>query len=79
MKPDLVSGNNMLFRNSHDVIISLLNKTIYSIQLNHALVPKGGTLCKNLVSSPVLQPALFGFLKYKKITDERYILTKFTW
>ena len=48
----------MLFRNFHDVIISLTNENIYSIQLNLPLVPRDDTG----VVAHVLQLAVFRFI-----------------
>ena len=39
----------MLIGNFYDIIISLTNENIHSIQLNPALVPQGDTLCKNSI------------------------------
>ena len=52
----------MLIRKFCDVIISLTNKNIYSIQLNLALIPQDDTLQKFSVIAHVLQPAVFRFI-----------------
>ena len=39
----------MLIRDFNEVIISLMNKNIYLIQLNLGLVPQDDTMCKNSV------------------------------
>ena len=52
----------MLIRKFCDVIISLTNKNIYSIQLNLALIPQDDTVQKFSVVAHVLQLAVFRFI-----------------
>ena len=52
----------MLIRNFFDVIISLTNKNVYSIQLNLALVPQDDTVQKFSAVPHVLQLAVFRFI-----------------
>ena len=52
----------MLIRNVYDIIISLMNENIYSMQLNLALIPQDDTVESFGVVANVLQLAILRFI-----------------